>query len=163
MTTLVVPYGKERGMRWSRRKELGNGYLVENAGIGQSGFDGSVDPGNRMPAFASRAGHDGIRHPRRRARGHRHPGDHGVPSVAAGAVERHCGRHQRLVAELLGQDGQSTVEFAVVTAGFLVVTVALVAFARMLGDGLIIEHALAVASHHIQAVAPATIVDVFLY
>lgn len=34
---------------------------------------------------------------------------------------------------------------------------------RMLNDGLIIEHALAVASHHIQAVAPAAVVDIFLY
>ena len=30
-------------------------------------------------------------------------------------------------------------------------------------DGLLIEHALAVASHHIQTVAPATISDIFLY
>lgn len=59
--------------------------------------------------------------------------------------------------------GQATVEFAVVAAGFLVVTVVLMAFWRMLGDGLIVEHALAVASHHIQAVAPVTIADIFLY
>lgn len=54
-------------------------------------------------------------------------------------------------------------EFAVVTAGFLAATVALMAFWRMLGDGLIVEHALTVASHHIQLVAPATIPDIFLY
>jgi len=55
------------------------------------------------------------------------------------------------------------VEFAVVTVGFLAVTVALGALWRMLGGGLLVEHALAVASHHIQAVAPVTIMDVFLY
>ena len=65
--------------------------------------------------------------------------------------------------KLVGGSGQATVEFAIITAGFLAVTVALVAFAHMLNDGLIVEHALAVASHHLQAVAPVTIVDVFLY
>jgi len=55
------------------------------------------------------------------------------------------------------------VEFAVIAAGFLAVTVALMALWRALGDGLLVQHALAVASHHIQAVAPVTIVDVFLY
>lgn len=64
---------------------------------------------------------------------------------------------------MLGQGGQATVEFAVIAAGFLAVTVALMALWRALGDGLLVQHALAVASHHIQAVAPATIVDVFLY
>lgn len=59
--------------------------------------------------------------------------------------------------------GQSTVEFAVVTAAFLAVTSALVAWWHMLDGGLIVEHALAVASHHIQSVAPATIPDIFLY
>ena len=48
-------------------------------------------------------------------------------------------------------------------AAFLAATVALMALWRVLGDGLLVEHALAVASHHIQAVAPVTITDVFLY
>lgn len=42
-------------------------------------------------------------------------------------------------------------------------TVALSALWHVLGDGVIVEHAMAVASHHIQAVAPATIADIFLY
>ena len=49
------------------------------------------------------------------------------------------------------------------TAGTLAITVALMALWRALGDGLLVQHALAVASHHIQAVAPVTIVDIFLY
>ena len=59
--------------------------------------------------------------------------------------------------------GQSTVEFAVVTAGFLAATAALSALWHVLSDGMLVEHALAVASHHVQAVAPATLVDIFLY
>lgn len=54
-------------------------------------------------------------------------------------------------------------EFAVIAAGFLAATVALMALWRVLGDGLVVEHALSVASHHIQAVAPATMADIFLY
>ena len=67
------------------------------------------------------------------------------------------------MSKVAGQSGQATVEFAVVAAGFLALTAALMAMWRMLNDGLIVEHALAVASHHIQAVAPAVVVDVFLY
>ena len=154
-------------MRWSRRKVGEHGYLVENVGIGQSGIDARLCAGlvarQDEDALHGRAGHDGVCDPGRRARGHRNPGNHGFPSEAAGAVERDRGRHQRVVRRLLGRKGQATVEFAVITAGFLVVTVTLVALWKMIGGGLIVEHALAVASHHIQAVAPATVVDIFLY
>ena len=59
--------------------------------------------------------------------------------------------------------GQATVEFAVITAAFLVITAALGAMRHVVTDGLLVEHAVAVASHHLQAVAPATIGDIFLY
>ena len=64
---------------------------------------------------------------------------------------------------LAEESGQATVEFALVTAAFLVVTVALAAVWHAIGDGLLVEHAAAVASHHIQAVAPATVADIFLF
>lgn len=48
-------------------------------------------------------------------------------------------------------------------AAVAAMTVALVAFWRVLADGRLVEHALSVASHHIQAVAPVTIADIFLY
>ena len=54
-------------------------------------------------------------------------------------------------------------EFAVITAGFLAATVALGTMWNVFSDGLIVEHALAVASHHVQSAAPATIPDIFLY
>ena len=59
--------------------------------------------------------------------------------------------------------GQSTVEFAVVTAAFLCVTFVLALLWRTFGAGLLVEHALAVASHHVQLVLPTTVGDVFLY
>ena len=49
------------------------------------------------------------------------------------------------------------------TAGFLSATVALGVMWRSFGGGILVEHAVAVASHHIQSVAPTTIVDIFMY
>lgn len=154
-------------MRWSKRKETHHGYLVENAGFGEQGGGGHVVPWGYACAPASpvdsRSRDDRIRHPRRRARGHRDSGNHGLQAQTAGIVERHRGWHQRLIRRVAGAKGQATVEFAVVAAAFLVATAALMALWRVLGDGLFIEHALAVASHHLQLVAPVTITDVFLY
>lgn len=78
-------------------------------------------------------------------------------------MERYRRWHKRLVRGGRRESGQSTVEFAVVMAGFLAMTVALAAMWRAFGGGLLVEHALAVASHHIQSVAPVTVVDVFMY
>ena len=61
------------------------------------------------------------------------------------------------------EHGQSTVEFALVTAVFAVVTVALAALWHVAGDGLLAQHALASASHHVQGVMPAYLSDVLLY
>lgn len=61
---------KERGMRWTKRKVAGHGYLVENMGIGQSGFEARLDEGNRAHAcgfaLGRRARHDGVRDSGRR-------------------------------------------------------------------------------------------------
>jgi len=64
---------------------------------------------------------------------------------------------------LKGECGQATVEYAIVLFGFLALVVGLGALWRFASGGELVEHALAVASHHIQAVAPVTVVDVFLY
>ena len=69
----------------------------------------------------------------------------------------------RLRARARSTRGQSTVEFAIVTAGFLAATIALGTIWHAFGDGILVDHALAVASHHIQAVAPTTVADIFLY
>lgn len=148
-------------------KERCNGCVVENVGIGASRFSAHVVEFAVACGFlgeiAVGAGDHGIRDPRRSVGRDSHTRDNGVQTPAPGAVERHLGRDQQLVGTIVEDSGQSTVEFAVVMAGFLAVTVALGALWRALSDGLLVEHALAVASHHIRAVAPVTIVDIFLY
>ena len=62
-----------------------------------------------------------------------------------------------------GANGQSTVEFAIVAGGFMVVVIGLASMWRAASSGLFVEHALSVASHHLQQVIPAAIGDIFLY
>lgn len=154
-------------MRWSKRKVVGHGQMVGNKGVPEPGKRAPVgkrdDAHKAAVALDCRAGDNRVRDLGRRARRDSDLGDHGVPSEASGIVERHCGRHQRALDAPSNEGGQATVEFAVIAAGFMAVTVALTLMWRAFGGGLLVEHALAVASHHIQAVAPVTIVDIFLY
>lgn len=59
--------------------------------------------------------------------------------------------------------GQGTVEFAVVLFGFLALATALGVLWRSLESGLLVQHALQSASHHLETVVPGVIADVFLY
>lgn len=59
--------------------------------------------------------------------------------------------------------GQSTVEYAVIFAGFLALVIGLGAVWRLFETGLVLEHALQSASHHLQQVAEGAWLDVFLY
>ena len=59
--------------------------------------------------------------------------------------------------------GQATVEFALVAVAFLSLVVACTLLWRALKDGLFVEHALISASHHISKVSLGVIGDVFLY
>lgn len=59
--------------------------------------------------------------------------------------------------------GQSTVEYAVIFAGFMALIVALSAMGRAFGSGLLVEHALSSASHHLQLAALGAASDIFLY
>lgn len=61
------------------------------------------------------------------------------------------------------ENGQGTVEFAIVTAAFLTVALALGALWRAVEEGLFVNHALLSASHHVQLAMPGGIADVFLY
>lgn len=62
-----------------------------------------------------------------------------------------------------GAPGQSTIEYAVVFAAFVTVVIALGAMAKMLAAGLVIEHALQAASHHIAAAGAMGWIDALLY
>ena len=59
--------------------------------------------------------------------------------------------------------GQGTLEYALVMAGLLSIVVALGVLWRVLGGGVFVEHALMAASHHVQAVAPGAVADVFVF
>ncbi len=72
-----------------------------------------------------------------------------------------CGRCARRAAGC--EHGQGTVEYAVMTAAFLALVVALGVLWRPLEGGLFVEHALMAASHHVQGTAPGGVADVFLY
>ncbi len=61
------------------------------------------------------------------------------------------------------EEGQTSVEYAVVFVGFLSVIIALGFMGNAIGDGLLVEHALQVASHHVVAVVPGVICDVFFF
>ena len=62
-----------------------------------------------------------------------------------------------------GGGGQGTVEFALVAAAFLSLAIGLGALASALQDGLLLEHALASASHQVQGGSAGTLADLFLY
>ena len=61
------------------------------------------------------------------------------------------------------EKGQATVEFAIVTAGFLAIVLGLGSFWHSFDSGVFVEHALAAASHHINLAAIGAAADIFLY
>ena len=77
---------------------------------------------------------------------------------------RHRKRHKRLVAKLRDAClGQSTVEFAVVTASLMCVVTGLSLLWNPLGAGAFVDHALLSASHHVQAATGFALADVFVF
>lgn len=73
------------------------------------------------------------------------------------------GRHQIKFANVVRAcRGQSTVEFAVVTAAFMAMVVTAGVLWRALSQGLFVDHALASASHHVEGVL-GWVVDIFSY
>lgn len=59
--------------------------------------------------------------------------------------------------------GQSSVEYVIVFAAFLAMVIGLGAVANLLESGLVLEHALQSASHHLSNVPTAAWADIFLY
>lgn len=68
---------------------------------------------------------------------------------------------KKLFIKVKIEDGQSTVEFAIVTAAFLVIVVALSLLWNMGDTGIFIDHAISSASHHLQDAAAGIVGDVF--
>lgn len=59
--------------------------------------------------------------------------------------------------------GQSTIEFALITFGFLSLVIAVSVLWHAFADGLFVEHALSSASHHLSGISLGVVGDVFLY
>lgn len=59
------------------------------------------------------------------------------------------------------EDGQSTVEYAIVTAALLVVVLALGLLWNLGDDGIFVDHAQSSASHHLEDAAAGIVGDVF--
>lgn len=72
-------------------------------------------------------------------------------------------RPPRLAWRLTSESGQGTLEYALVMFGFLSIVAGLGALWNMLDGGLLVSHALASASHHVQAVTPGAVADVFAF
>lgn len=162
-------HGKVQGCKAGGRRGMRSrlGCRTDAFGAARAKVHGAIAGGR-----GSRAGYDRVRHLGRSARGDRHIGDYGFPPPPAGALECHCRRHKRFVARryahrlrrlAVSDAGQSTVEFAIVTFGFLAVAAALALLWHALSGNMVAEHAAAVASHHIQAVALGTLPDIFLF
>ena len=66
-------------------------------------------------------------------------------------------------AVALDECGQGTVEFALVTVGFLAVALAFGALWKLLGEGKVVQHALISASHHVQLAAAGALSDILMY
>ncbi len=69
----------------------------------------------------------------------------------------------RFLGRLSSASGQGTVEYALVMAALLSIVIGLGALWRVFDAGILVEHALASASHHMQAVTPGAVADVFIY
>ena len=72
-------------------------------------------------------------------------------------------RHTRaLICAIKSEQGQSTVEYAVVAAAFIAILIALGLLSDFLGDGILVRHASAAASHNV-GMSAGGVIDVFCY
>lgn len=139
---------------------------MEAKGCGSAGCcRGKRDAGEPVVCLEGKAclpegaGHHRVRHLGRRAGCHRHIGHIGVQTPASGALGCHSHRYQQLVRD---DSGQSTVEYAVLLFGVLSVVLALATFSNLATSGLVVEHALSAASHHLGS-SVSGLVDAFMF
>ena len=74
-----------------------------------------------------------------------------------------CEQVRAALLAIRGADGQGTLEYALVLFAFLSMVAGMGAIWNALDAGLLIEHALQSASHHIASAAPGAFADVFMY
>lgn len=68
---------------------------------------------------------------------------------------------KRVLKKIENTRGQSTVEFAIVTAALLVVVIALGMLWNLGDDGIFVDHAQSSASHHLENAAAGIVGDLF--
>lgn len=66
-----------------------------------------------------------------------------------------------LLKNIKNEEGQSTVEYAIVTAALLVVVLGLGLFWKLGEHGIFVDHAQSSASHHLEDAAAGIVGDVF--
>lgn len=151
-------------MSWSRKRKVGQReYLVKNVRFGSCEAHCSAGALTNAPQIRTRARHNRVRNPRWDLGGHRYCRYHALSAKAPRIMERDSRRYQWSVRVHERELGQSTVEFAIITAGLLALVVALGVLWNALNSGLLIEHALAAASHHLVQVPAAFLADIFRY
>lgn len=116
-----------------------------------------------------RAGNHRIRHLSRCFGSNSHYCNYALSSKNSRTLDCHSRRHQftlvfRQVGRVLkNENGQSTVEYALILAAFLAVLVAGGAAWNFLHEGTLVRHALMSASHHVQMTSLGSIADIFSY
>ena len=69
----------------------------------------------------------------------------------------------KIIKNIKSEEAQASVEFAIVAAAFLIIVVVLSLFWNLGDDGVLVEHALKSASHHLKEAAIGIVGDVFSY
>lgn len=151
-------------MFWFSKRKVGKReYLVKNIRFGTfKNDDVYCETSNNAPLRA-RSRHDRICHSCWRVSGYCNHRNNALPTKTSRTLECNCRRNKRPLATDVSRTGQSTVEFVIVTAGLICVVVALGALWHSVNSGLLVEHALSAASHHLVDVPAAFIVDIFRF
>lgn len=151
-------------MFWFKRRKVSQSeYLVKNIRFDAYQNDRSGRACAGHVEIGARARHNRVRHTRWDPRGYCHRCHNAFPTEASRIMGCHCRRDKWSLRSRRRSLGQSTVEFAVVTAGLLALVIALGVLWRALDQGLLVEHALSAASHHLVEVPAAFIADIFRF
>lgn len=152
-------------MRWMiERKEDEDERNDNDEGMDHSQACSIANEHQAFCQVGERTRNDRVRDPGRRIGRLGHRRDHALQAEARRALERHRRRDQWAVTQILRDEaGQSTIEFAIVTAAFVGILVALGLLHDVLTNGLVLDHVLASASHHLQDAPAPFIADIFKY
>lgn len=111
-----------------------------------------------------RARHYRIRHSCGCFGGHSHTCHHGFPAKDSRTLDRHQRWNYGSLSQCsLDDEGQSTVEFALVTFAFMGLCAGIASLWHALSGDALSAHGLMAASHHVILTLPGGLADIFLY